>query len=87
MTLVAYPNADRPGADYRRRCPAGFDCDHPGGLLKPTKIFLSHPADHNPDHQALYLFTRWHCGTWRPIRSLSLSSSLVHYPKWPKHQD
>ena len=26
--------------------------------FKPTKIFLSHPADHNPDQRALCLFTR-----------------------------
>lgn len=49
---------------------------------RPTRVFLSHPADSHPDHQALYLFTRvalWQRGEDRP----RLHPYLVHYPGWP----
>ena len=54
---VPYANAFRPGARH-----TGEDIlqDLTAILrdFKPTEIFLSHPADHNPDHRALYLFMR-----------------------------
>jgi LmbE family N-acetylglucosaminyl deacetylase len=84
MDAVPYPNALRPGAAYR-----GEDVlsDLKAVLrdFKPTKILLSHPADHNPDHQALYLFTR--VALWDLAAELQpeLYPFLVHYPKWPRH--
>jgi hypothetical protein len=51
--------------------------------FRPTKIFVSHPADENVDHQALYLFTRlalWQLGE---EASPELWPFLVHYTKWP----
>ena len=81
MDAVPYANAYRPGAAYRGEEPERSE----GGAARfqPTKILLSHPADHNPDHQALYLFTRvalWDLAELQP----ELHPFLVHYPKWPR---
>ncbi len=55
---------------------------------KPTMIFVSHPADKNPDHQALYLFLK--------VAMLDLESKidepsiffyLVHAGEWPLPQE
>lgn len=51
--------------------------------LRPTRIFVSHPADRNADHRALYLFTRvalWHL----PDVAARLHPFLVHNPSWPR---
>ena len=57
VTEVPYANAYRPGAAYRGE---EILADLKAVLkdFRPTKVFLSHPADHNPDHLALYTFTR-----------------------------
>jgi len=80
---VPYSNAFRPGALYK-----GDDIlqDLKNIILefKPTKIFLSHPSDHHPDHRALYLFstiTLW--GLHNELQA-SLFPYLIHYKKWPK---
>jgi hypothetical protein len=46
-------------------------------------VFLSHPADGNPDHLALYLFT--HVALWDLGAELqpTLYPYLVHYAHWP----
>jgi LmbE family N-acetylglucosaminyl deacetylase len=52
--------------------------------FKPTKIFVSHPADHNGDHLALYLYLRvalWDEGMDGQVQ---LYPYLVHYLTWPK---
>jgi LmbE family N-acetylglucosaminyl deacetylase len=85
MTAVAYPNAYRPGAEYRGD-DVLKDLTAIIGDFKPTKIFLSHPADHNPDHQALYLFTRVALWNLAADPHPELYPFLVHYPKWPRHQ-
>jgi hypothetical protein len=80
---VPYANALRPGAPYQ-----GEEIlnDLTGIVreFRPTKIFVSHQADHNTDHLALYLFTRvalWNLeGELRP----ALYPYLVHYPNWPQ---
>lgn len=53
--------------------------------FKPTKIFVSHPADRNVDHQSLYLFLQ--VALWdlegkvaRPL----IYPYLVHVRAWPK---
>jgi LmbE family N-acetylglucosaminyl deacetylase len=54
---VPYANAFRPGAAYRGH-EILRDLTSVIREFRPTKIFVSHPADHNGDHRALYLFTR-----------------------------
>ena len=45
---------------------------------------MSHPADQNPDHLALYLFTR--VALWDLAAEIrpELYPYLVHYPRWPE---
>jgi hypothetical protein len=52
--------------------------------FKPTKIFVSHPADHNPDHLALYLFTRVALWNLAGEQQPTLYPYLIHYPNWPQ---
>ena len=85
---VPYPNALRPGTAYRgeeiladiEHVLRTFAAEHGA----PTKVFVSHPGDHNPDHLALYLFTRvalWNLsGEMQP----ALYPFLVHHPAWPE---
>ena len=80
--VVPYPNALRPGTPYRGE-EILADVKTVLRDLKPTKVFVSHPGDHNPDHQSLYLFTRvalWDlAGEMQP----ALHPFLVHHPEWP----
>ena len=83
VRAVPYANAFRPGAPYK-----GEEIlkDIKAVLLdfKPTKLFISHPADHNPDHRALYLFT--HIALWDLSGEISpqLYPYLIHYARWPQ---
>ncbi len=52
--------------------------------FKPTKIFVSHPADEHRDHRALYLFTRvalWDLASRFPPPQIH--PYLVHLTGWP----
>lgn len=52
--------------------------------FKPTKIFVSHPADHNGDHLSLYLYLRvalWDEGMEEKVE---LYPYLIHYLTWPR---
>jgi LmbE family N-acetylglucosaminyl deacetylase len=84
-TVVPYPNALRPGTPYRAD---EILADIEGILreFKPTVLFVSHPADHNPDHLSLYLFTR--VALWNLSSELqpTLIPFLVHHPDWPEPQ-
>lgn len=100
-TAVPYQNAFRPGALYK-----GEDIVQDLTTIlrefKPTKIFLSHPADHNPDHRALYLFMRvalWNLESSHAACFASQNSTaanphwrpellpyLTHFPGWPRPQ-
>ena len=81
-TAVPYDNALRPGAPYK-----GDDILQDLTTIirdfRPTKIFVSHPADHMPDHRALYLFTR--VALWDLDGELhpALYPYLVHFVRWP----
>jgi LmbE family N-acetylglucosaminyl deacetylase len=83
VTAVPYANALHPGAPYKADA---ILADLTGQLrdFRPTKVFVSHPVDQNPDHLALYLFTRialWDLsGEMHP----ELYPYLVHYPGWPQ---
>lgn len=81
-TSVPYANALRPGAPFKGE-EILRDLEQVLGDFRPTRVFLSHPADHNPDHRALYLFARvalWNLeGRFRS----ALHPYLVHFPRWP----
>ena len=79
---VPYANAFRPGAPYTgeailRDLAAVLED------ARPTKVFLPHPADHNPDHRALYLFARVALSQLEHRLRPQLHPYLVHFPKWP----
>lgn len=57
VTAVPYPNAWRPGAPYTGE-EVVRDLTAILRDFRPTKVFVSHPADHMPDHAAGYLVTR-----------------------------
>ncbi|OGW75015.1 MAG: hypothetical protein A2Z72_04440 [Omnitrophica bacterium RBG_13_46_9] len=80
---VPYANAFRPGAAYKGD-EILKDLKTILREFKPTKIFISHPIDHHPDHRALYLFTR--IALWDVEKEMQpdLYPYLVHYKHWPK---
>ncbi|MFA5095841.1 MAG: PIG-L family deacetylase [Candidatus Omnitrophota bacterium] len=52
---------------------------------KPERVFVSHPADTNGDHRALYLFTQIALRDLRKqIPRPKVHPYLVHCPGWPK---
>lgn len=83
VTKVPYQGAFRPGASYKgeeilqdiRSILADF---------KPTKIFISHPADHNGDHLSMYLFLRVALWDEEMEDKVTLYPYLIHYLGWPK---
>jgi LmbE family N-acetylglucosaminyl deacetylase len=83
VTAVPYPDAYRKGAEYKGdeivRDLADALREH-----RPTHVFVSHPADHNPDHASLYLFTQ--IALWELAGELhpQVHPFLVHYPRWPR---
>jgi LmbE family N-acetylglucosaminyl deacetylase len=79
---VPYPNAMRPGAPYRAD-EILADIVHVLREFKPTKVFVSHPADHNPDHLSLYLFTRVALWNLQAELQPALFPVLTHHPAWP----
>lgn len=83
VTAVPYANALRPGASYMGE-EILRDLTAVLRAFKPTKVFVSHPSDHMPDHQALYLFTQvalWDLQTeMRP----AVYPYLVHFRRWPR---
>jgi LmbE family N-acetylglucosaminyl deacetylase len=81
---VPYAQALTPGSAY-----AGEDIlDDLEDVIRdfrPTHVVVSHPADHNVDHRALYLFTR--VALWE-LESAGLSPEIlaapVHFTQWPE---
>lgn len=80
---VPYSTAFRPGAPFKGE---EILADLETLLLefRPTRIFVSHPADHHPDHAALYLFTRVALWDLQGEVAATLHPFLVHYPRWPR---
>lgn len=84
VSAVPYDRALTPGAAY-----AGEDIlDDLVEVLRdfrPTHVVLSHPADHNVDHRALYLFAR--VALWS-LEAEGVSPDLlaypVHFTQWPE---
>jgi LmbE family N-acetylglucosaminyl deacetylase len=81
-TAVPYADAYRPGAPYRGE---EVLADLTGIIrdFRPTKIFVSHPADQNVDHRALYLFTRVALWNLEDELQPQLIPFLVHFHRWP----
>ena len=81
---VPYPEAMSPGASYSGESVLK-DLEQILLDYKPTKIFVSHPADTNRDHRALYLFLR--VALWDldgRINVPDIYPYLAHAPGWPK---
>ena len=82
-TSVPYDNALRPGAAYRGE-EIVKDLTSLFRTFQPTKIFVSHPADFNVDHRALYCFTRLTLWTMESEIQPAVFPYLVHFPRWPE---
>lgn len=80
---VPYSTAFRPGAPFKGE-EILADLETVLREFRPTQIFVSHPADHHPDHAALYLFTRVALWDLAGEVSASVHPFLVHYPRWPR---
>lgn len=80
---VPYDTAVRPGAPHRGE-EILADLVEQIRAFQPTRIFVSHPADHHPDHAALYLFTR--AALWQLEEEIAptVHPYLVHFPRWPR---
>ena len=82
VVQVPYTNAFRPDAPYKGE-EILRDLESIIAGFQPTRIFLSHPADHNPDHRALYLFARVALWDLHLQPEPVLCPYLVHYRQWP----
>jgi LmbE family N-acetylglucosaminyl deacetylase len=79
---VPYPDALRPGAPYKGE-EILRDLTAVVSDFRPTKIFLSHPLDQNPDHEALYLFTKIVLWDLQQDIDPEVLPFLVHVRRWP----
>ena len=52
--------------------------------FKPTKVFVSHPADTNPDHVAYDLFLRTALWDLKNQVNPEVYNYLTHYGEWPQ---
>jgi hypothetical protein len=82
VRAVPYDNAFHPGAPYKGESVL-TDLEKIIGDFRPTKVFVSHPADSHRDHRTFYLFAQ--VALWdledriRPM----VYPYLIHYPHWP----
>ncbi len=84
ISEVPYKECLSPGASYVGENILN-DIEKAIADFRPTKIFVSHPADVNRDHCTLYLFTRialWDLGSTIPAPELF--PYLIHVVDWPK---
>ncbi len=82
VTAVPYANALEPSAPYKGESIVR-NLESVIQAFQPTKIMVSHPADHNPDHQALYLFTRIALWNLETEIQPQVWPYLVHFKRWP----
>ncbi len=82
VRAVPYENAFRPRAPYKGE-EVLKDLKAIIHEFKPTKIFVSHPADRNPDHRALYLFARIALWDLEDEIKPTVYPYLIHYRRWP----
>jgi LmbE family N-acetylglucosaminyl deacetylase len=83
VTAVPYKDAYRFGAVYKGE-EIVKDLRSILRDFKPTKIFVSHPADHNGDHLALYLYLRVALWDEGMDGNVQLFPYLIHCLTWPK---
>ena len=83
VTAVPYANAARPGAPYKGD-EVLKDLTAVLRTFRPTKLFVSHPGDHMPDHSALYLFTRVALWDVEADVTPEVYPYPVHFESWPK---
>ena len=83
VTAVPYADALRPGAPHKGE-EVLRDLTAVLREFQPTKIFVSHPADHNPEHRALYLFTRVALWDLEAEMKPELFPYWIHIGGWPK---
>ena len=81
-TSVPYANALRPGTPYLGQ-EIVKDLTTVFRAFKPTKIFVSHPADFNVDHRALYCFTQLTLWNLEAEMHPEVFPYMVHFPRWP----
>ncbi len=88
VTAVPYTNAFHAGAPYKGECILA-DLERILREFRPTRVFVSHPADFNPDHRSLYLFTRIALWDLAGEMTPTVHPYLVHFPRWPqpRHED
>ncbi len=79
---VPYKSALRPGALHKGE-EILKDLKAIISRVKPTKIFVSHPADYHGDHLAYYLYTRVALWDLR-MGEVELYPYLIHFLRWPK---
>jgi LmbE family N-acetylglucosaminyl deacetylase len=81
-TAVPYEQALRQGAPYKGE-EILYDIKTVLQDFRPTKIFVSHPADHHPDHRSLYIYLRIALWDLADEIQATIYPYLVHYPNWP----
>jgi LmbE family N-acetylglucosaminyl deacetylase len=82
VTAVPYPTALRPGAPYK---PESVLQDVQTVLRKfrPTRLFVSHPADAHPDHRAGYLYAMAALWETPDVPPPTVYPYLIHHGRWP----
>jgi LmbE family N-acetylglucosaminyl deacetylase len=82
VTAVPYSNALRPGAAYKGENVLA-DLESVLREFRPTKVFVSHPADAHRDHRTLYLFAQ--VALWNVSAEIKpeIFPYIVHHPRWP----
>jgi len=82
VTAVPYEAALRPGAPYK---PESVLQDLQTVLrrFRPTRIFVSHPADAHPDHRALYLYLTAALWETPDLPAPAVHPYLIHHQHWP----
>ena len=83
VDAVPYATAFRPGAPHKGEAILA-DLESVIKEFRPTAVFVTHPADANPDHRAFYLFARVALWDLEPDLRPRLYCYLIHYGTWPQ---
>lgn len=81
VNAVPYADAFWPGAAYKGE-EIVKDIENIVRSFRPTKVFVSHPADRQPDHRACYLFARVALWNAEPSVRAECFPYLIHYRNW-----
>lgn len=85
VTAVPYQDALHPGAAYKGDQILA-DVTAIVRDFRPTRIFVTSPADHNPDHRADYLFVRTALWDLEGELNAQVYPFLIHYPGYPPRE-